>query len=152
MNNPLLIFCFISANKASLALSVEIKQKIQKCDSKSVIQNSNVRGVGTFFVTCSNLGQLFPYDLKIFYAYFLWNFYQNILALLILYGTFWDRFWSLREISVLMGLLEYSCIHIIIFIYNLFSRNQEYSTVFSTVHLWHSCTYGCTMVGTKVLS
>jgi hypothetical protein len=92
MNNPLLIFCFIFANKASLALSVEIKQKIQKCDSKSVIQNSNVRGVGTFFVTCSNLGQLSLHNFKNLYCHFPRNFNKKFRAIFKLYGIVLDHF------------------------------------------------------------
>ena len=40
---------------------------IQEYSSKA--RSSNVRGVGTFFDTCSNLGQLFPYNFKKLYTH-----------------------------------------------------------------------------------
>ena len=38
--------------------------EVSKVDYPSKTKSSNVRGVGTFFDTCSNLGQLFHYNFK----------------------------------------------------------------------------------------
>jgi hypothetical protein len=96
--------------KERLALYCTKESKISKVDysSKAKVFNvhANVRGVGAFFVTCSNLGQLSPYNCKNLCGHFPRAFNQKNYALSILYRTFWDYFWNLREISVLVGLLE----------------------------------------------
>ena len=66
---------------------------------------SNVREGGTFPVTCSNLGQLSPYNLKTLYGHFTQNFDRNI-QIIETYETFSEYIWNLRIFLVLVGLLE----------------------------------------------
>ena len=66
---------------------------------------SNVREGGTFPVTCSNLGQLSPYNLKTLYGHFTQNFDRNI-QITETYETFSEYIWNLRNFLVLVGLLE----------------------------------------------
>ena len=66
---------------------------------------SNVREGGTFPVTCSNLGQLSPYNLKTLYGHFTQNFDRNI-QIIETYETFSEYIWNLRNFLVLVGLLE----------------------------------------------
>jgi hypothetical protein len=53
------------------------KQKKSKEDYVSKAKARNVRGVGKFFVTCSNLDQLFPYNFKNLHGHFPQNFNQK---------------------------------------------------------------------------
>jgi hypothetical protein len=55
MKNPLLIH-------DTSALLVE---EVSKVDSLSKVDSFNIRGVGTIFDTCLNLGHLFPFKLNI---------------------------------------------------------------------------------------
>ena len=66
----------------------------------------NVRGVGNFFVTCSNLGHSFQHNFKTRYSYFPRKFNQKLRTFFILYGTFFDYFYNQREIYDIVGLLE----------------------------------------------
>ena len=66
---------------------------------------SNVREGGTFPVTCSNLGQLSPYNLKTLYSHFTQNFDRNIQKIET-YETFSEYIRNLRNFLVLVGLLE----------------------------------------------
>jgi hypothetical protein len=50
------------------------KAEVSKRQYSSKAKSSNVRGVGTFYVTCSNLGQLSPYYFKNLYGNFPRNF------------------------------------------------------------------------------
>jgi hypothetical protein len=52
--------------------------KVSKVDCPSKAIGWKVRGVCTFFVTCLNLGQLFPYNFKTLYIHFSRNFNQKL--------------------------------------------------------------------------
>ena len=77
--------CMSRRKSRSLALSSKRKQKYQS-GSLPKAKGSNVRGGGTFFVSCSNLGQLslMHYSFKNLYG----HFPRKILSVLILYATF----------------------------------------------------------------
>ena len=62
-----MIFFFIWGDKAILSLSSQIKQKYQKWIINW--KPSEVRGVGTIFDTCLNLGHLFLYKFKNLYGH-----------------------------------------------------------------------------------
>ena len=74
-------------------------------DFSSKAKGSNVRGVGTFFVTCSNLGQLFQYNFKTLCDHLPRNFYKKLRPSDIVWN-FLRSFFDLCEIVVVVGLLE----------------------------------------------
>jgi hypothetical protein len=47
-----------------------LKAEVSKVGYSLKAVGSNVRGVGTFFDTCANLGKLSRYNLKILYIHF----------------------------------------------------------------------------------
>jgi hypothetical protein len=57
-----------------LLLQAEVSKRFYSSKAKA----SNIRGVGTFFVTCSNLGQLSQHNIKNSYGHFYQNFNQKI--------------------------------------------------------------------------
>ena len=53
---------------------MHLNAKVSKVDYSSKAGISNVRGVGTFFGTYSNLGHLAPYKFKDLYSHFVFSF------------------------------------------------------------------------------
>ena len=72
MKNQLLILspikCSIKRDSLYTAL-LYLKAEVSKVGFSSKAVGSNVRGVGTFFDTCANLGQLSLYNLKPLYIH-----------------------------------------------------------------------------------
>jgi hypothetical protein len=84
---PFWYFCFLKYIKRA-SLYILKKAEVSKVDYSSKAKSSDVRGVGTLFDTCLNLGHLFPYNFKILYCHFIQNLNSKIHIFCILYGTF----------------------------------------------------------------
>ena len=88
-------------------------------------KSSNVRGVGTFFDTCFNLGQHSSYNFKNLCGHFPESSMEK-------FSPFWYcmELWNQCEISILVGLLKSENID---FEENCFPPAHKYSTTVYTI-------------------
>jgi hypothetical protein len=101
-------------------------------DYLSKVESSNVRGVGNFFVICSNLGQYFQYNL---YGHFPRNLNQKLYPSNIV----WNFLISFLRFTCTMGVSGYSNFFYFFF-YTLRPRRSRYASCYdgrSTGGIWY---------------
>jgi hypothetical protein len=87
-STPTAVYTSIDKERAEARFILLLQAEVSKRFYSSKAVSSNVPGVGTFSLTCSNLGQLSPYSFKHLYGHFSRFFNRKLYDLLIVYGTF----------------------------------------------------------------
>jgi hypothetical protein len=121
MDIPFLIFLKENRNKARLALYHFSFKSIKSGLSMKSKRLQRPRG-RVFFVTCSNLGQISPYNFKHLYSHFSQNFNQKFIPFL---WNFLRQFWNLLEIYVRVGIFTWRAYK---FLLIFFGCTHKYST------------------------